>query len=111
MGNFVEIGHDNGVMVITVNNPPVNALSQGVPDGVNAAIASAAADDSVKAVVILGAGKTFIAGVDIHELEAAAQNPELAPDIHSLLGAVENSAKPVVMAIHGTALGGGIELA
>src|ERR1035438_3499350 len=111
MGNFVNIHPDNGVMFITVNNPPVNALSVGVPDGIKGAIALAATDASAKAVVIIGVGKTFIAGADINELEAAAQNPELAPDIHSLLEAVENSAKPVVMAIHGTALGGGIELA
>ena len=111
MGNFINTHHDNGVMVITVNNPPVNALSLGVPDGIKGAIALAAADDSVNAVVIIGGGKTFIAGADINELEAAARNPEVAPDIHSLLEVVENSAKPVVMAIHGTALGGGIELA
>lgn len=111
MGNLVDTHHDQGVMVITVDSPPVNALSQGVPDGIKDAIALAATNDSVKAAVILGGGKTFIAGADINELEAAARNPEQAPDIHLLLEVVENSAKPVVMAIHGTALGGGIELA
>jgi 3-hydroxyacyl-CoA dehydrogenase len=100
------------VAVITVNNPPVNALGPGVPDEICACMGRAQADPQVEAVVILGAGKTFIAGADIKELEAAARNPASGgPDLHPLLAAIENSAKPVVMAIHGTALGGGLELA
>jgi len=76
------------------------------------AVVAAEHDAGVRAVVIIGGGKTFIAGADIKELEAAARNPEAGgPDLHPLLTRVENSTKPVVMAIHGTALGGGLELA
>ncbi|MEO8096793.1 MAG: 3-hydroxyacyl-CoA dehydrogenase NAD-binding domain-containing protein [Acidobacteriota bacterium] len=108
---LVTVSISDGVAVITVQNPPVNALSPGVPDGIQAGIDQAAGDANVRAVVIIGGGKTFIAGADIKELEAAAKHPEKAPDLHPLLTAVEKSTKPVVMAIHGTALGGGLELA
>jgi 3-hydroxyacyl-CoA dehydrogenase len=111
MSEFVAVHHDNGVAVITVQNPPVNALSPGVPEGIFSALSAVERDASVKAVVIIGGGKTFIAGADIKELETAARNPESAPDLHPLLLRVEDSFKPVVMAIHGTALGGGLELA
>ncbi len=111
MSEFVVVHHDNGVAVITVQNPPVNALSPGVPEGIFSALSAAERDTSVRALVIIGGGKTFIAGADIKELEAAARDPENAPDLHPLLLRVEDSFKPVVMAIHGTALGGGLELA
>ena len=112
MGEFVAVTQLDGVAVITVQNPPVNALGPGVPDGIMNAVAAAEQDAAVRAIVIIGGGKTFIAGADIKELEAAARNPEAGgPDIHPLLTRVENCTKPVVMAIHGTALGGGLELA
>jgi 3-hydroxyacyl-CoA dehydrogenase len=112
MNSLVTYANHDGVAVITVDNPPVNALSPGVPEGLDAALDRAAADDGVGAIVIIGAGRTFIAGADISVLEGMAwgRGPG-GPAMHPLLAKVEDSAKPVVMAIHGTALGGGLELA
>ena len=101
-----------GVAVVKIDNPPVNALGDGVAEGLEAAIRSAEADAAVRAIVMMGAGTTFVAGADIKELEDLAwgRGPG-APNIHDLLQRIENCTKPVVMAIHGTALGGGLELA
>ena len=108
----VAISTSNGVAVITIDNPPVNALSPGVPEGIFSAIESAERDSSVRAVVIACAGRTFISGADIKELEQAARNPASGgPDLHPLLARIEDCAKPVIMAIHGMALGGGLEVA
>jgi 3-hydroxyacyl-CoA dehydrogenase len=114
MNQLVSLSRHDGVAVITIQNPPVNALSPGVPEGVGESIAAASADPNVHAVVIIGAGRTFIAGADIKELEKAASTGATSsdgPDIHALLQNIEDCAKPVVMAIHGTALGGGLEVA
>jgi 3-hydroxyacyl-CoA dehydrogenase len=103
---------DDGVAVIRINNPPVNALGAGVPEGLRSAIEDAEGRPDVRAVVITGAGKTFIAGADIQDLERAAWGDAAeAPDLHTLLERVEDCRKPVVMAIHGMALGGGLEFA
>ncbi|MEK7832263.1 MAG: enoyl-CoA hydratase-related protein, partial [Acidobacteriota bacterium] len=67
MSELVTLTQDGDVAVITVNNPPVNALSPGVPEGIAEAIAKIAADDSVKGAVMIGSGQTFIAGADIKE--------------------------------------------
>jgi 3-hydroxyacyl-CoA dehydrogenase len=100
------------IAVIAVDNPPVNALSPGVPAALLEAFAAAEGDPAVTAIVLMGAGKTFIAGADISSLEEAAWgNREAACDLHPLLARIEDCSKPVVMAIHGTALGGGLELA
>ena len=112
MPNFVAYSVSDGVALLAVNNPPVNALSPGVPEALQAAIARAVADPAIAAVVIVGGGRTFIAGADITNLEEAAwEDPAKAIDLHQLLMWIEDVPKPVVMAIHGTALGGGLELA
>jgi 3-hydroxyacyl-CoA dehydrogenase len=102
----------DGVALVRIDNPPVNALSPEVIDGLRAAIDDAASNASVRAVVIIGAGRTFIAGADIKGLENVAWGSDSgAPEMHELLQRIEDLAKPVVMAMHGTALGGGLEVA
>jgi 3-hydroxyacyl-CoA dehydrogenase len=112
MDTLVNLTTQNGVAVITINNPPVNALSPGVPEGLVAALNAAEKDASARAIVIIGGGRTFIAGADIKELELAASGRGSGPpEFHGILARIEDSTKPVVMAIHGTALGGGNEVA
>jgi 3-hydroxyacyl-CoA dehydrogenase len=112
MNKTVTTSISDDVAVVQIDNPPVNALSHGVPEGVMAAIDEAERNPAVRAIVVLGAGRTFVAGADIKDLEAAAWNTSIEPpDIHDLLARVEDATKPVVIAIHGTALGGGLELA
>src|ERR1700722_1111076 len=100
------------VAVISINNPPVNALSPGVPEGLASTIETAKADPGIEAIVILGGGGTFVAGGDIKEFaKSIAAGQGGGPDLTPLLSAIENSPKPVVVAISGAALGGGLELA
>jgi len=82
-----------------------------VPEGILTALETAERDASVRAIVLICAGRTFISGADIKELEEAARNPGAAPDLHPLLTRIEDCGKPVIMAIHGMALGGGLEVA
>jgi len=95
------------VLIVLSNNPPVNALSTPVRQGLVDAIADAEADDSVKAVVIACEGQTFFAGADITEFG----KPPMQPWLPVVVDTIENCTKPVVAAIHGTALGGGLEVA
>ena len=95
------------VAIVTINSPPVNALSQGVREGLKLGVEKAEADPAVAATVILCAGRTFIAGADITEFG----KPHAAPYLPDVLDAIENAKKPVVAAIHGTSLGGGFEVA
>ncbi len=112
MDKLVNLTTQDGVAVITINNPPVNAISPGVPEGLVAALDAAEKDSSARAIVIIGGGRTFIAGADIKELELAASGRGSGPPkFHDILARIEDSTKPVVMAIHGTALGGGLEVA
>jgi 3-hydroxyacyl-CoA dehydrogenase len=92
--------------IIRIDNPPVNALSQAVRAGLMAALEQARADAS-QALLILCQGRTFIAGADISEFGKPPQTPHL-PDV---IAAIENFPKPVVAALHGNALGGGLEFA
>jgi 3-hydroxyacyl-CoA dehydrogenase len=108
----VSVSVDQGVALIRIDNPPVNALSPGVIDGLDAALDQAIRDNSVRAIVVIGAGRTFIAGADIKGLEQLAWGSDSgAPEMHELLQKLEDAPKPVVMAMHGTALGGGLEVA
>lgn len=105
----VEYAVENEVAVLTVAYPPVNALSLAVRTGLGEGLAKALADDAVKAVVVMGGGKTFIAGADISEF--GTPNSAAEPRLQTLQAQFEASPKPIVAAIHGTALGGGLELA
>jgi 3-hydroxyacyl-CoA dehydrogenase len=112
MTELVQLTKDHGIAVITINNPPVNALSPGVPEGIARAIEEINSDAAVQACVLIGGGRTFVSGADIKEFgkmrSGGASGTMSFPD---LLTRLENCRKPVVMAIHGNALGGGLELA
>jgi len=90
------------VLMIEIDNPPINAASLGVRRGLGDAIARLGADPSLRAAVVIGAGSTFVAGSDLREFGQPPQEPQLP----GVLGAIEACAKPVVAALHGAALGG-----
>ncbi len=103
----ISTSRHGDVLIVTSNNPPVNALGAAVRQGLVAAIEQAEADDAVKAVVIACEGQTFFAGADITEFG----KPPVMPWLPEVVDTIENCSKPVVAAIHGTALGGGLEVA
>ncbi|MXV18430.1 3-hydroxyacyl-CoA dehydrogenase NAD-binding domain-containing protein [Deinococcus xianganensis] len=105
---IVAQSRQDDVLILTIQNPPVNAFSPGVPEGLKAGLDAAAADDSVRAVVIIGGGRTFVAGADIRTFNMPR---EQAPDLRGTIEKLDAFPKPTVAAIHGTALGGGLELA
>jgi len=112
MSDLVQLTKDGDVAIITINNPPVNALSPGVPQGISEAVEQIGKDDSVRAAVLIGGGRTFVAGADIKEFGklASGRSPRGA-GLLPLLLQIEDCRKPIVMTIHGTAFGGGLELA
>jgi 3-hydroxyacyl-CoA dehydrogenase len=111
MADLVQLTSDNNTAIITINNPPVNALSPGVPEGISEALDQIAKDDSVKAAVLIGGGRTFVAGADIKEFGKMTSGKARGAGLLPLLLKIEDNAKPVIVAIHGTAFGGGMELA
>lgn len=96
-----------GVVLLVIDNPPVNAISAGVREGLRSALAALGARDDVKVAILLCAGNTFCAGADIREFEG----PPKEAEYRQLFAALEQRPYPVVAALHGTALGGGLELA
>jgi 3-hydroxyacyl-CoA dehydrogenase len=105
--DMVDMQTRDGVAVVSVDNPPVNALSEGVRTGLYEAVTRADADETVKAILIICKGRTYIAGADIREFGKPHKGKHL-PEVHA---AIEGASKPVISAIHGTALGGGLETA
>lgn len=100
------------IAVLSINNPPVNALGPGVPEAILDALVVADDDPEIDAIVLVGAGRTFIAGADIRELQQIAGGEKRFDEfLQHFLDRVESTAKPLVCAIHGTAFGGGLETA
>ncbi len=107
INEVTDLTNEGDVAVVTLNSPPVNALSAKVREGLDKAFEAADADASVKSIVLICEGKTFIAGADISEFGRAMTGPSL----QDVQNRIENASKPVVAAIHGTVLGGGLEVA
>jgi 3-hydroxyacyl-CoA dehydrogenase len=110
MSELVSFTRDGDVAIITINNPPVNALSPGVPEGIAAGVEQLEKDPTLKAAVLIGGGRTFIAGADITKFAKLREKGE-GVHLNVYLNQIENGTKPVIAAIHGTALGGGLETA
>ena len=106
-GNVVTLERDGDLAVVTIDNPPVNATGQAVRAGLVAVAATIASDPAIRGAVLLCAGRTFVAGADITEFG----KPPLSPSLRDAYGALGRLEKPVVAVLHGTALGGGLELA
>src|SRR3981081_1145392 len=104
VNEVVKLECRNVIGIVTIDSPPVNALSAAVRGGIFDCIKSAIADPEVKAIVLTCGGRTFIAGADITEFG----KPPKPPGLHEVLTEMENSPKPIIAAIHGTALGGGL---
>lgn len=114
MSDFVRTEIAPPVAILTIENPPVNALTAGAWEAIEIAIADAAAHPEIEAIVLMGAGQTFVAGADINifnRLKTPADAMARSATIHALLRRIEDTPKPLVAAIHGHALGGGLELA
>ncbi|MCP2013746.1 3-hydroxyacyl-CoA dehydrogenase [Deinococcus sp. HSC-46F16] len=106
--SIVDQTREGDILVLTINNPPVNAFSPGVPEGLHAGLDAAEGDEGIRAVVIIGGGRTFVAGADIKTFDLPR---EQAPDLRGFISRLDAFPKPTVAAIHGTALGGGLEIA
>ena len=103
----VSIEAIDGISLVILNNPPVNALSQPMRQGIWDAVATTEQDNSTNAVILIATGRTFVAGADIKEFN----QPHREPQLPSLITKIEQAGKPWIAAVHGTVLGGGLELA
>jgi 3-hydroxyacyl-CoA dehydrogenase len=112
MGDLAALSRDGDVAVITIDNPPVNALGAALVNALGDAIAEVERDPAIKAAVLIGGGRTFIAGADIREFQASIEKGGSGdPGLNPVLNRIEDCRKPIVAAIHGSALGGGLETA
>jgi 3-hydroxyacyl-CoA dehydrogenase len=111
MAELVRLTRQDDIAVITIDNPPVNALSPGIPEGIEGLLHEAVEDSQVRAIVVVGAGKTFIAGADIREFAKIVSGERPRLSLYPFLLTIEDCPKTVVMAIHGAAFGGGLETA
>jgi 3-hydroxyacyl-CoA dehydrogenase len=105
--SILSIRRDSNIAIVTIDNPPVNALSQALRQALWNAVVEIDSDDSVDAVLLTCAGRTFIAGADVSEFS----KPPMEPHLPDLVAHIESATKPWAAAIHGNALGGGFEIA
>src|ERR1700722_12033740 len=101
MSELVLTTKEGAIGILTINNPPVNALSPGVPEGISSGVEALEKDDDVKAIVLIGGGRTFIAGADIREFGklTAGGDRKRGPGFNEILNRIEASTKPVIAAI------------
>src|SRR5271157_2358506 len=111
MSDLVKLSTQDTVGIITIDNPPVNVLRSDVCEHIERCLDAVAFNPALESTILIGAGRTFVAGADINELANASESGQtLVPKLGHLLGKLETLNKPAVAALHGSALGGGLDL-